>query len=64
MEVCQAAFGVLLEGFSRVRRMSSEGRAAMAMDVSDLQVPAHPLTYHCSLRTSILLITSQQSFPK
>lgn len=33
MEVCQAAFDLLLEGFSRVKKCSSEGRAMMTMDL-------------------------------
>jgi hypothetical protein len=33
LEVCQAAFDLLLDGYSRVRKCSSEGRAAMTMDV-------------------------------
>ncbi len=37
LEICQTAFDTLLEGFSRVRRCSAEGRAAMSIDVSALQ---------------------------
>ena len=33
LEVCQSAFDLLLEGYSRVKKCSSEGRAAMTMDV-------------------------------
>lgn len=33
MEFCQSAFDLVLEGFSRVRKCSSEGRAMMTMDV-------------------------------
>eukprot|EP01034_Spumella_vulgaris_P021596 gene21596-27634_t len=33
LEVCQCAFDLLLDGYSRVRKCSSEGRAAMTMDV-------------------------------
>ena len=36
MEVCSAAFDVLLEGFCRVKKCSKEGRAAMGMDLSAL----------------------------
>jgi hypothetical protein len=36
MEVCQAAFDVALEGFSRVRKCSSEGRAMMSLDLFSL----------------------------
>lgn len=32
LEVCQAAFDVLLEGFSRVRKVSQEGRTTMIRD--------------------------------
>lgn len=33
LELCQAAFDVMLEGYSRVRKCSSEGRAMMNMDL-------------------------------
>ncbi len=33
LEVCQCAFDLLLEGYSRARKCSSEGRASMTMDV-------------------------------
>jgi hypothetical protein len=36
LELCQAAFDVVLEGLSRVRKCSTEGRASMTMDVSAL----------------------------
>lgn len=36
MELCQAAFDVVLDGFSRVRKCSPEGRAAMKMDIDFL----------------------------
>ena len=32
IEVCQCAFDVVLEGFSKARKCSSEGRSAMIMD--------------------------------
>lgn len=41
MEICQAAFDSLLEGFSRVRKCSSEGRASMTMDVTVLHNGLH-----------------------
>ena len=36
MEVCSSAFDILLEGFSRVKKCSKEGRAAMGVDLSAL----------------------------
>lgn len=36
LEICQAAFDAVLEGLSRVRKCSTEGRASMTMDVSAL----------------------------
>lgn len=33
LEVCQAAFDVMLDGFCKIKKVSSEGRAAMTMDV-------------------------------
>jgi len=33
LEVCQCAFDLVLEGYGKVRKCSSEGRAAMTMDV-------------------------------
>jgi len=33
LEICQSAFDIAIEGFSRVRKCSSEGRAAMSMDI-------------------------------
>jgi len=33
LEICQSAFDITIEGFSKVRKCSSEGRAAMSMDV-------------------------------
>ena len=36
LELCQTAFDMLLEGFSRARKVSTEGRASMTMDVSAL----------------------------
>jgi hypothetical protein len=33
LEVCQCAFDCILEGYSKVRKCSAEGRAAMTMDV-------------------------------
>lgn len=32
LEVCQCAFDTVLEGFGRVKKCSTEGRASMAMD--------------------------------
>jgi len=32
IEVCQCAFDVAIEGFSKARKCSSEGRSAMVMD--------------------------------
>ena len=32
IEVCQCAFDVAIEGFSKARRCSSEGRSSMVMD--------------------------------
>jgi hypothetical protein len=37
LEVCQAAFDLLLEGFSRLRKCSPEGRQLMELDVASLQ---------------------------
>mmetsp|Transcript_3685 Transcript_3685/g.3821 ORF Transcript_3685/g.3821 Transcript_3685/m.3821 type:complete len:1269 (+) Transcript_3685:182-3988(+) len=37
LELCQVAFDTVLDGFSRVRKVSTEGRACMAMDISALQ---------------------------
>lgn len=37
LEVCQTAFDLVLEGYSRVKKCSTEGRASMTMDVSSLQ---------------------------
>ena len=36
LELCQSAFDIVLEGFSRVKKVSTEGRASMAMDVSSM----------------------------
>lgn len=36
MEICQCAFDTVLEGLSRVRKCSTEGRASMTMDISAL----------------------------
>ena len=36
IEMCQAVFDAVLDGFSRVRKCSPEGRAAMSMDVDAL----------------------------
>jgi hypothetical protein len=36
LELCQCAFDTVLEGLSRVRKCSTEGRASMTMDVSAL----------------------------
>lgn len=36
MELCQCAFDTVLEGLSRVRKCSTEGRASMTMDISAL----------------------------
>ena len=36
-ELCQAAFDTALEGFSRAKRCSPEGRAVMLMDVAELE---------------------------
>lgn len=36
LELCQAAFDIVLEGFSKVKKVSTEGRAGMAMDISAL----------------------------
>lgn len=36
LEVCQAAFDTVLEGFSRVKKCATEGRASMTMDLSAL----------------------------
>jgi hypothetical protein len=36
LELCQSAFDVVLEGYSRVRKCSGEGRAAMTMDLNTL----------------------------
>ena len=36
-ELCQAAFDAALEGFSRAKRCSPEGRAVMLMDVAELE---------------------------
>lgn len=33
LELCQCAFDSVLEGFTKVRKCSAEGRAAMTMDV-------------------------------
>lgn len=33
IELCQSAFDVVLEGYSKVRKCSAEGRAAMTMNV-------------------------------
>jgi hypothetical protein len=33
LELCQASFDIAIEGFSRVRKCSAEGRAAMTMDL-------------------------------
>ena len=41
MEICQAAFDTVIEGFSRIRKVSAEGRAAMSMDVAFLQGSLH-----------------------
>lgn len=37
MELCQSAFDILLEGFSKIRKCSTEGKALMTMDVAMLQ---------------------------
>jgi hypothetical protein len=37
LEVCQCAFDVLLEGFSRLRKCTPEGRALMGLDSAALQ---------------------------
>jgi hypothetical protein len=36
LEMCQCAFDTVLEGLSRVRKCSTEGRASMTMDISAL----------------------------
>ena len=36
MEICQCAFDTVLEGFGRVKKCSTEGRASMAMDITAL----------------------------
>jgi len=33
MEVCQSFFDLVMEGYSKVRKVSPEGRSAMTMDV-------------------------------
>ncbi len=43
MDLCQSAFDVLLEGFSRVRKCTEEGRAVMLLDVSTLQDALHSI---------------------
>ena len=37
LEICQSAFDVSLEAFSRIRKISNEGRANMSMDTQCLQ---------------------------
>jgi len=36
-EMCDCAFDTALEGFSRIRKCSAEGRLAMSLDIADLQ---------------------------
>lgn len=36
LEVCQCAFDMVLEGFGRVKKCTTEGRASMAMDTTSL----------------------------
>jgi hypothetical protein len=36
-EMCDCAFDTALEGFSRIRKCSPEGRLAMSLDIADLQ---------------------------
>lgn len=37
LEVCQCAFDVVLEGFSRIKKCTVEGRTNMLMDIQSLQ---------------------------
>ena len=37
-ELCEAAFETALEGFSRIKKCSAEGRLSMALDLSDLKI--------------------------
>ena len=37
LELCQAAFDAVLEGFCKVRKCTAEGRAAMAMNLAALE---------------------------
>ena len=36
LELCQTSFDIVLDGFSRVRKVSMEGRASMTIDISSL----------------------------
>lgn len=48
MELCQTVFDIVLEGFSKIRKCSNEGRALMTMDIGSLHDgldsihPCHP----------------------
>ena len=37
-ELCEAALETALEGFSRIKKCSAEGRLSMALDLSDLKI--------------------------
>eukprot|EP01038_Epipyxis_sp_PR26KG_P013483 gene13483-18091_t len=36
LEICQAAFDTVIDGYSRIKKCSTEGRAAMTMDIFSL----------------------------
>lgn len=59
MEVCQCQFDLVMEGYSRVRKVSPEGRSAMTMDVFALHDglnSIHLCRYHTATNESFFSV--------